>query len=328
MPGIHDGHSHPFAGGKLLTLPSLNYAILDLDQFVNRIRKLLAKVADREPDGWMEVQLWDATAMDKLPTKKDLDGLPTRRPIIVYSLDGHIALANSRALAFAGIDSSTPDPPGGEIRRGRGREPPGSCSTTRSASSPQIPPPTAEQDADALAAGYRTMAEAGITTCLHASARQRELAALARSPTAARCPCARTSRSGRGRGGLRPGGDARPGRGPALDLRPHRGRNRQPEDVLRRRDRVPDPDRGAAEAVPGQQGDGGRPSWTRGKDRGPTYWEPRSPARRSAPPTPPAGRSTCTRSATARCARRSTPSRPRSPPTGGPTTGTRSPTSS
>ena len=40
-----------------------------------------------------------------------------RRPIIVYSLDGHIALANSRALAIAGIDATT-DPPGGEIRRG------------------------------------------------------------------------------------------------------------------------------------------------------------------------------------------------------------------
>ena len=133
MPGIHDGHSHPFDGGALLTQPSLNYAILDLEQFVKRVRKLLEKTADREPDGWMEVQLWDATAMDKLPTKEDLDRLPTRRPIIVYSLDGHIALANSRALAIAGIDASTSDPPGGEIRRGPGASRPGSCSTTRSA---------------------------------------------------------------------------------------------------------------------------------------------------------------------------------------------------
>ena len=134
MPGVHDGHSHPFDGGVLLTQPSLDYAILDLEQFLDRIERLLSKTADREPDGWMEVQLWDATAMDKLPTKRDLDKLPTQRPIIVYSLDGHIALANSRALAIAGIDSSTPDPSGGEIRRGPGASRPGSCSTTRSAS--------------------------------------------------------------------------------------------------------------------------------------------------------------------------------------------------
>ena len=180
MPGIHDGHSHPFDGGTLLTQPSLDYAILNLEQFLKRIRKLLAKTADREPDGWMEVQLWDATAMDKLPSKADLDKLPTQRPIIVYSLDGHIALANSRALAIAGIDASTADPPGGEIRRGPGREPTGILlDNAIGLVASKIPPPTAEQDADALAAGYELMAEAGITTCLHAAVRERELTALA-----------------------------------------------------------------------------------------------------------------------------------------------------
>ena len=143
MPGIHDGHSHPFDGGTLLTQPSLNYAILDLEQFKHRVARLLKKTADREPDGWMEVQLWDATAMDRLPTKRDLDELPTQRPILVYSLDGHIALANSRALQIAGIDASTPDPPGGEIRRGPGREPTGILlDDAIGLVSSKVPPPT------------------------------------------------------------------------------------------------------------------------------------------------------------------------------------------
>lgn len=60
MPGIHDGHSHPFSGGQLLTAPSLNYAILDIPKFLKRIGKLLAKSAGQEPDGWLNVSLWDA----------------------------------------------------------------------------------------------------------------------------------------------------------------------------------------------------------------------------------------------------------------------------
>src|SRR5688572_11851704 len=59
MPGIHDGHSHPLSGGRILTAPTLNYAILTLDQFVNRIRRLLERSASQEPDGWLAVSLWD-----------------------------------------------------------------------------------------------------------------------------------------------------------------------------------------------------------------------------------------------------------------------------
>ena len=181
MPGIHDGHSHPFSGGQLLTQPSLNYAILDLKQFVNRIRRLLARSAEREPDGWLEVQLWDATAMDRLPSKEDLDALPTRRPILVYSIDGHIALANSRALALAGVDASTPDPPGGEIRRGPGGEPTGILlDNAIGLVARLVPAPTLDDNADAMLAGYELMAEQGITTCLHAATDEEELAAIAR----------------------------------------------------------------------------------------------------------------------------------------------------
>ena len=202
----------------------------------------------------MEVQLWDATAMDKLPTKEDLDELPTRRPIIVYSLDGHIALANSRALAIAGIDASTADPPGGEIRRGRGqgadRDP------ARRRDRPRgVEDPAADAGAGRRRARRRLRAD-GRGRDHDLPARLRRASASwprwRRSPTAARCPCARTSRCG-----------SRPRRPPtrrrcspgsrtcARPTRRPRRRDRQPEAVLRRRDRVPDPDRGAARSPTG-----------------------------------------------------------------------------
>ena len=180
LPGIHDGHMHPLSGGLVLTQPSLNYRELNLKQFVAAIRKLLARSVEEEPDGWLQVELWDATAMDKLPTKEDLDKLETSRPILVISLDGHIALANSRALEIGGVDASTPDPPGGEIRRGPGREPTGILlDGAINLVFDQIPERTPEQNAKALAAALRVMAKQGITSFLEVSAGEDELAALA-----------------------------------------------------------------------------------------------------------------------------------------------------
>ncbi len=277
MPGVHDGHSHPFDGGVLLTQPSLNYAILDLEQFIKRMRKLVEKTADREPDGWMEVQLWDATAMDKLPTKEDLDSLPTRRPIIVYSLDGHIALANSRALAIGGIDASTSDPPGGEIRRGPGREPTGILlDNAIGLVASKIPPPTPEQDADALAAGYELMAEAGITTCLHAAVRERELTALA-------------TLADRGPLPLRPhvalqveGDEAADPAAMLARVEGLRSTHARPGVAIDNLKMFFDgvieyPTQTAALLKPYRVNKGSKddPRWVRGNDRGPTYWRPK-----------------------------------------------------
>jgi predicted amidohydrolase YtcJ len=274
MPGIHDGHTHPFDGGLLLTVPTLNYAQLDLDQFVQRIKRLLAKSADREPDGWLDVSLWDAISMEVLPTKEDLDALPTRRPILVYSLDGHIALVNSRALEPAGIDASTPNPPGGEIERGRGREPTGILlDNAIGLVADLIPDPTPAEDANALAAAYEVMARSGITSCLHAATHQRELAALATLAD----------------------------RGP-LPLRPHVAlqveAEEAPADMLARVEGlraayshpaiaidtlkmffdgvIEYPTQTAALVNPYRVNKGTKddPHWVAGKDRGPTYWKP------------------------------------------------------
>lgn len=276
MPGIHDGHTHPLAGGRLLSAPTLNYAILTLEQFVNRIRRLLERTASAEPDTWLDVSLWDASSMRQVPDKADLDQLETRRPILVTSLDGHIALANSRALELAGINASTPDPQGGEIRRGPGREPTGILLDSAIALvSRLIPPPTDEQNADALAAAYALMAEQGITSCLHASTREPELAALAlladRGPLAVR---------------------------PHVALRVDAAEGADPAGMLARADALRStyerpgvaidnlklffdgvieyPTQTAALLRPYRvnRGTERNPDWGPGKSRGPTYWKP------------------------------------------------------
>ena len=180
MPGIHDGHTHPLAGGLVLTKPTLNYRKLDLKPFLAALRRILARSSDEEPDGWLSVDLWEPSGMDRQPAKEDLDRLPTRRPIIVVDLSGHTAVANSRALELAGITASTRDPRGGKIERGAGGEPTGILvDSAIGLVTGKVPPLTTEQNADALEAAHRAMAEQGITSYLDASAGRTELAALA-----------------------------------------------------------------------------------------------------------------------------------------------------
>ena len=180
MPGIHDGHMHPLAGGLALTKPTLNYRKLDLAPFIAAIRKLLERDADQEPDGWLSVDLWEPLGMDRQPTKEDLDRLPTRRPIVVIDLSGHTAVVNSRALELAGITASTPDPKGGAIKHRRNGEPTGILlDSAIGLVTAKIPPLTTEQNADALEAAHKEIAKRGITSYLDASVGATELAALA-----------------------------------------------------------------------------------------------------------------------------------------------------
>ncbi len=180
MPGIHDGHTHPLSGGLALTKPTLNYRKLDLRPFLRALRRILDRTRDQEPDGWLSVDLWEPSGMDRQPTKEDLDTLPTRRPILVIDLSGHTAVANSRALEIAGITARTRNPQGGKIERGPGREPTGVLQDNAiGLVAAKIPELTTEQNADALEAGHRAMAAQGITSYLDAWVGPTELAALA-----------------------------------------------------------------------------------------------------------------------------------------------------
>jgi predicted amidohydrolase YtcJ len=180
MPGIHDGHVHPLGGGLALTKPTLDYRKLDLVEFLAALRKLLERSRDQEPDGWLSVELWEPSGMDRQPTKENLDALPTRRPMLIVDLNYHTAVANSRALKLAGITGSTRNPAGGRIERRRDGEPTGVLlDNAIGLVSAKIPSLTVEQNADALEVAHRELVERGVTSYLNASVGETELAALA-----------------------------------------------------------------------------------------------------------------------------------------------------
>lgn len=181
MPGLQDAHIHEMLGGELALKCDLQFAPLTLDQFKQRIGACLKDTADKEPDGWLQVESWYRQAM--LPpgtdaTKADLDALSTKRPIIVTSSDHHTALANSRALEIAGVTAATPDPVGGHIVRDAQGNPTGiledrAAGLVRS----KVPPPTAEDNVAAAAAALDAMRRQGITSFMSQVSSKEEMTA-------------------------------------------------------------------------------------------------------------------------------------------------------
>lgn len=125
LPGFVDAHHHPsfvalYGGQTRLTPPD----VTDLPSLQAAIARAARAL---EPGAWLVAMDWDEArlAERRAPTRDDLDQAAGDRPVVAMHYSGHRLVANTRALALAGIDRATPDPPGGAIGRGRGRHPDG-----------------------------------------------------------------------------------------------------------------------------------------------------------------------------------------------------------
>jgi len=85
---------------------------------IPEIQKMLTKAASTKPDDqWILGRGWDQEKLreHRYPERSDIDIVAN--PVLFRRVCGHVAVANSAALAIAGIDENTPDPFGGEIER-------------------------------------------------------------------------------------------------------------------------------------------------------------------------------------------------------------------
>jgi len=114
VPGFIDSHTHIMSGGFQLTGIDLRGAN-EPREFIRRIK---AFAQDLSPGKWILEGEWDHEKWGgELPHRSWIDSVTKDIPVFVSRLDGHMALANSKALELAGISSGTPDPPGGLINR-------------------------------------------------------------------------------------------------------------------------------------------------------------------------------------------------------------------
>lgn len=126
LPGFIDGHVHfnsaAIESAYLIDLLALEPASLD------EVLAELRRRADALPAGtWVRADNLnpDHFPTFAMPTRRQLDAVVPDHPAVVYTIGFHVAAANSRALAEAGIDGTTADPPGGLIERDAGGEPNG-----------------------------------------------------------------------------------------------------------------------------------------------------------------------------------------------------------
>jgi predicted amidohydrolase YtcJ len=113
VPGFNDAHVHLVDGAKDLLSVNLRDATSS-DEMRARVAAYVAKT----PKGrWILGGFWDHEAWPDhaLPTRALMDAAAPDHPVFLQRLDGHMAVANSRALALAGVTRDTPVPEGGAI---------------------------------------------------------------------------------------------------------------------------------------------------------------------------------------------------------------------
>jgi predicted amidohydrolase YtcJ len=163
MPGFNDAHLHlALAGFEKLNVNLVG--VRTLDEMCNRLH---ARVETSKPGDWIVGRGWDETLwpVKTLPSRWDIDRVSGDHPVFLQRVDGHVALANSRALQMASITPAAKDPMGGAIARDPAGTPTGILrETARDPVAAIIPEPTLETRRQALEAALVDLAQWGITS--------------------------------------------------------------------------------------------------------------------------------------------------------------------
>jgi predicted amidohydrolase YtcJ len=163
LPGFNDPHAHVVyhalsSFGADLT-GSRNIAELQ-----RRLRRSAVRLA---PGAWLLGRGYSPLELAEArpPHRSELDAVTGDRPCFVDDRGGHSRVANSAALAAAGLGPGSPDPPGG----GLGRDPDGSLDGRLLESAMRLvadhqPPPPFEQRWNGVQRTLRLLASRGITS--------------------------------------------------------------------------------------------------------------------------------------------------------------------
>lgn len=163
MPGFNDAHMHLASAG----LEKMNVNLVGaktLDAFRERLQ---AKCDAAEPGEWVVGEGWDETLwpVKTLPTRWDLDEVSGKHPVYLGRVDGHIGVANTRALQLASVTVASRDPDGGKIDRDDSGTPNGVLrEKAQELVLSVIPKPTHEKRRQAIQLALADMASHGITS--------------------------------------------------------------------------------------------------------------------------------------------------------------------
>src|SRR5690606_30725090 len=166
LPGLIDAHNHLLSTGQVLQQVTLYDC--------RSIPEILDRVADRartiRPGTWIIGRGWDESllAEGRHPTRWELDRAAPDHPVVLHRVWNKL-VANSAALAAAGITRETPDPPSDQRYSGSFERDPSTGEPTglfrdraKDLILNAIPAPTADELVAAVAAACRAYNAVGL----------------------------------------------------------------------------------------------------------------------------------------------------------------------
>ena len=163
MPGFNDAHMHLASAG----LEKLNVDLVGAKSLEDFRERLRVKCEVSEPGDWIVGEGWDETLwpVKTLPTRGDLDEVSGKHPVYLYRVDGHIGVANTRALQLASISVASRDPVGGKIDRDESGTPNGILrEKAQGAVFAVIPKPTQDKRRQGIELALADLARHGVTS--------------------------------------------------------------------------------------------------------------------------------------------------------------------
>lgn len=173
LPGFNDNHTHPISYGIGLGLIDASPAAQPTLAGVQDAFRAAAQNGGHRGD-WLLARGYDDTRLDvrRHPTRQELDLATNGQPAFLVRTCGHLGVANSAALALAGVTRDTANPEGGQIDRDSHGEPTGLLrETAMSLVQRHIPRTTRAGMKDALLAAGQRFHAYGITSVGEASIR-------------------------------------------------------------------------------------------------------------------------------------------------------------
>ncbi len=166
LPGLIDAHTHLLSTSLVLREVQL-YDCRSIPEILDRVRE---RAAQTPPGQWIVGRGWDEAllAERRHPTRWELDRAAPDHPVVLHRVWNKL-VANSAALAMAGITRATPDPPadtryaGGFERDPETGEPTGLFwDRAKELVLDAIPEPSEAQLVEALRYGCRAYNAAGL----------------------------------------------------------------------------------------------------------------------------------------------------------------------
>jgi predicted amidohydrolase YtcJ len=162
LPGFNDAHAHVVYYGLSRFGADLGGA-RGVAEVMDRLK---AHAATLKAGEWLQGMGYRAgdLAERRHPDRGEIDRVTGRRPAFIDERGGHARVANSAALAAAGITAETPNPPGGRIGRENGVPNGVLLETAMRLVADVQPPPTIERRIDGILKAQRLLLSRGITS--------------------------------------------------------------------------------------------------------------------------------------------------------------------